>query len=55
MKPVAAPLRRGGILATGSLLGYWVGDAHGGWIFLVLTYALAWVVVEIVDLLTEGE
>jgi hypothetical protein len=48
-----APLRRGGILVTGSLLGYTVGAADGGWVFLVLTFALAWVSIEIVDLLTE--
>lgn len=54
MKP-AAPMRRGGNLATGSLLGYVTGAADGGWQFLLLTFALAWVSVETVSLLTEEE
>jgi len=53
VKPVPAPLRRGGILTTGCFLGYVVGAADGGWVFLVLTYALAWISIEIVTLLTE--
>jgi hypothetical protein len=50
---VPEPLRRGGILATGCFLGHAVGAADGGWVFLVLTYTLAWVSIEIVTLLSE--